>query len=72
MYLSSKQLFMLLLPLVVSFLIYSFNIEIIESGRSFFPSYKKYSNADLSTKIDNYLDIETKYIIFKVGCAEKN
>lgn len=65
MYLNNKQLLLLIFPFFLSYGVYFFSEEIVENAHYFFPTYKKYSNRDLDAKVDNYLQIETKYILFQ-------
>lgn len=64
MYLSTKELFLLLSPFVVSFFIYFFGQEIIGTLHSVFPSYERYANSQIDAKMEKYLAIEGKHDIY--------
>lgn len=65
MHLSSKHLFLLILPFLLSFGVYFFKEEIVSNAHLFFPSYEKYSNEELDAKVAIYLQIESKHKLFK-------
>ena len=65
MYLNSRQLASLTLPFVVSFAVYIYSAEIVGYANYLFPAQEKYSNADLNTKIDTYLQIEREIQKYK-------
>ena len=61
MYLSRKQFFLLILPFMISLLVYYFNKELVDNAHYLFPTYKKYLNKDLDVKTNAYFQIESKY-----------
>jgi len=77
LYLSSKQLAMIISPFIIASSAYFFNEEILGSASSIFANYNEYSNMELSKKVDMYLKIEEKYILYKeiqerIGQRKKN
>ncbi|MDD5373552.1 MAG: hypothetical protein PHO62_09030 [Sulfurimonas sp.] len=65
LYLSNKQLAMMISPFVVASGIYFFNEDIVSNASYLFAGYNEYSNKELSQKVDMYLKIEEKYILYK-------
>lgn len=65
LYLSNKQLAILISPFIVASGIYFFNEDIVPNASYLFASYEEYSNKELSQKVDMYLKIEEKYILYK-------
>lgn len=60
MHLNSKQIFLLLSPFLVSFIIYYFDTDITSNVKYLFPNYEEYSNKVLDKKADIYLKISAK------------
>ena len=60
MYLTNKQIFLLLLPLLIASTVYLFYEEIVTNAKYIFPTYKEYKNAILDKKADIYLKIDAK------------
>ena len=60
MYLTNKQIFLLLLPLFIASIVYLFYEEIVANAKYIFPTYKEYKNAVLDKKADIYLKIDAK------------
>ncbi|MFA6191445.1 MAG: hypothetical protein WC665_03745 [Sulfurimonas sp.] len=60
MYLSSRHFMVLLLPFVVSAIIYIFSSEVVQNISYLFSPYEDYSNRTLNSKADIYLKIEEK------------
>ncbi|MEK6659559.1 MAG: hypothetical protein AABY36_07775 [Campylobacterota bacterium] len=65
LYLSNKQLAMMVSPFIVASGIYFFNDEIVGNATYLFSGYGEYSNIELSQKVDMYLKIEEKYVLYK-------
>ncbi|MDD5401220.1 MAG: hypothetical protein PHQ93_08555 [Sulfurimonas sp.] len=65
LYLSNKQLAILVSPFIVASGIYFFNEDIVPNASYLFASYEEYSNKELSQKVDMYLKIEEKYMLYK-------
>lgn len=64
MYLSAKEIFLLIFPFVASFFLYFFGQEIMSTVHSIFPSYERYANSQIDAKMEKYLAIEAKHNIF--------
>lgn len=65
MKLSKYQIFMLLIPFIVSSIVYIYNKEIIQNAGYFFDNYEEYSNKTLDNKIDIYLKISPKKQVYQ-------
>lgn len=65
LYLSNKQLAILVSPFIVASGIYFFNDEIVGNATYLFSGYGEYSNIELSQKVDMYIKIEEKYMFYK-------
>lgn len=64
MYLSAKELLLLISPFIISFFLYFFGQEIIGGLHSMFPSYERYANSQINAKMEKYLAIEAKHDVF--------
>lgn len=60
MHLNSKQIFLLLSPFLVSFIIYFFDTDITNNAKYLFPKYAEYGNKVLDKKATIYLKISKK------------
>ena len=65
MYLTKKAVGLLLLPFILSALVYHFSPKIINYTRSFFPVHVQHIDENLDTKIQKYLEIESKQNIYQ-------
>ncbi len=65
MYLSNKQIFILLLPIFLGTAIYLFSDDIVKNLQYLFPKYESYKDTNLNKKADTYLKIEAKDKIYK-------
>ena len=60
MHLTSKQITTLLIPFLLSFIIYFFDMDIVKNVQYLFPNYEEYTNKTLDKKAVTYLKIEAK------------
>lgn len=60
MHLSTKQIILLLSPLLLSLFVYYFSVDIASYTRYLFPSYQEYTNKTLDIKTEYYLKIDSK------------
>lgn len=65
LHLNNKQLIMIIFPFIVATSVYFFKEEIIGGINDLFSNYDEYSNKELNQKIDIYLMIEEKYMLYK-------
>lgn len=56
---------MMVSPFIVASCIYFFNEDIVSNAGYLFASYEEYSNKELSKKVDMYLKIEEKSMLYK-------
>ncbi len=64
-HLNNKQIFFLLIPLVITFIVYNFDMEIVKNVKYFFPKYQEYNNPVLDKKADIYLKIDKNKLSYK-------
>jgi len=60
MHLTTKQIAILLVPFLISGVIYFFDMDIVKNVHYLFPNYKEYTNKTLDKKAVIYLKIESK------------
>ena len=60
MHLTTKQISVLLIPFLISAMVYIFDFDIVKNIKYLFPSYEEYTNKSLDKKATIYLKIESK------------